>query len=142
MLHRDNLRPSPLPCFPADHALLGPLVIPEPEEHWLTQQAFFGPFGKLDLTHQPRLDPASARLLRENAATGGHFPPDALERGPDRGQLMIGKSAAGPAAVHELPVAKSTEMQGTEATPASLRRTEADDDKVLSPPGTYFHPGS
>src|SRR3954447_9796297 len=141
MLHWHSLRPSPLPRFPAELALLWPLVIPEPEEHRLTQQAFFGPLGKLYFTHESGLDPAGTRLLGENADTGRTVPPDALECYPDRGELLFGKAAAGSAAVDELAGAIGAEMQRTEATPASFRRAEADDDEILRAPGTNLHPG-
>src|SRR4051812_34195070 len=103
MLHLPFPVPASLPPrFPADHALLWPLVIPEPEKHRLPQQAFFGPLVKLNFTHESGLAPAGTRLFRENAATGRTLPPDALERHPDRGELLFSKAAAGSAAVDEL----------------------------------------
>src|SRR4051812_11024500 len=131
MLHWHRLRPSLLPRFPAELALLRPLVVPEPEEHRLAQQAFLGPLGKLDLTHELGFDPAGTRLFGENAHTGRHIPPDSVERAPDPGELLFGESAAGPAAVDELPPAESTEMQRTKATPAAFRRTESDDHEIF-----------
>src|SRR3954463_161788 len=122
MLHWHSLRPFPLPGFPTELALLWPLVIPEPEEHRLTQQAFFGPLGKLYFTHESGLHPAGPRLLGENADTGRTVPPDALECHPDRGELLFGKAAAGSAAVDELGGAAGAGEQRPRGPPASFRR--------------------